>query len=118
MLYGILSFFCFRSSLDSVVFLFGLLSLLLSVLNVMFLFFFLFLMIVLIDSCVNFRLVFCFVVTIILFSIDNSSLCLTHQPLNVVRLQVSFLLGVVPIIAAWIYSEFLEYKKNCNCSKA
>lgn len=32
--------------------------------------------------------------------------------------QVSFLLGVVPIIAAWIYSEFLEYKKNCNCSKA
>ncbi|XP_062174304.1 protein REDUCED WALL ACETYLATION 2-like isoform X2 [Alnus glutinosa] len=26
--------------------------------------------------------------------------------------QVSFLLGIVPVIAAWIYSEFLEYTKN------
>ncbi|GJZ32720.1 O-acetyltransferase family protein [Tanacetum coccineum] len=26
--------------------------------------------------------------------------------------QVSFLLGIIPICVAWIYSEFLEYKKN------
>lgn len=26
--------------------------------------------------------------------------------------QVSFLLGFVPLFAAWLYSEFLEYKKN------
>ncbi|KAK6913660.1 Cas1p 10 TM acyl transferase domain [Dillenia turbinata] len=26
--------------------------------------------------------------------------------------QVSFVLGIVPVFAAWIYSEFLEYKKN------
>ncbi|KAK4855610.1 hypothetical protein QYF36_008996 [Acer negundo] len=26
--------------------------------------------------------------------------------------QVSFFLGIVPIITAWIYSEYLEYKKN------
>ncbi|KDP27955.1 hypothetical protein JCGZ_19035 [Jatropha curcas] len=32
--------------------------------------------------------------------------------------QVSFLLGVVPIIAAWIYSEILEYKKNAAAAKA
>ncbi|XP_016647800.1 PREDICTED: protein REDUCED WALL ACETYLATION 2 isoform X1 [Prunus mume] len=31
--------------------------------------------------------------------------------------QVSFLLGVIPLIAAWIYSEFLEYKKNSLSSK-
>ncbi|KAM2348704.1 hypothetical protein FF1_012178 [Malus domestica] len=31
--------------------------------------------------------------------------------------QVSFLLGVIPIIAAWIYAEFLEYKKNSLSSK-
>ncbi|KAB1225609.1 CAS1 domain-containing protein 1 [Morella rubra] len=29
--------------------------------------------------------------------------------------QVSFLLGIIPVIAAWIYSEFLEYKK-CSAS--
>lgn len=32
-------------------------------------------------------------------------------------LQVSFLLGIVPIIGAWIYSEFLEYKKNSLSAK-
>ncbi|XP_040991004.1 protein REDUCED WALL ACETYLATION 2-like isoform X1 [Juglans microcarpa x Juglans regia] len=26
--------------------------------------------------------------------------------------QVSFLLGIIPVIAAWIYSEFLEYRKS------
>ncbi|PIA28048.1 hypothetical protein AQUCO_07300017v1, partial [Aquilegia coerulea] len=26
--------------------------------------------------------------------------------------QLSFFLGIIPIFAAWIYSEFLEYKKN------
>lgn len=26
--------------------------------------------------------------------------------------QVSFFLGIIPVFAAWIYSEFLEYKKN------
>ncbi|CAB4293098.1 unnamed protein product [Prunus armeniaca] len=31
--------------------------------------------------------------------------------------QVSFLLGVIPLITAWIYSEFLEYKKNSLSSK-
>ncbi|CAL8991080.1 unnamed protein product [Prunus brigantina] len=31
--------------------------------------------------------------------------------------QVSFMLGVIPLIAAWIYSEFLEYKKNSLSSK-
>ncbi|KAK9086246.1 hypothetical protein Syun_028640 [Stephania yunnanensis] len=32
--------------------------------------------------------------------------------------QVSFLLGIIPIIVAWIYSEVLEYKKNSVSSKA
>ncbi|KAF8387682.1 hypothetical protein HHK36_026336 [Tetracentron sinense] len=31
--------------------------------------------------------------------------------------QVSFFLGIVPIFVAWIYSEFLEYKKNSISSK-
>lgn len=31
--------------------------------------------------------------------------------------QVSFTLGIVPIFVAWIYSEFLEYKRNSNSSK-
>lgn len=31
--------------------------------------------------------------------------------------QVSFFLGIVPVIVAWIYSEFLEYKKNSFSSK-
>lgn len=31
--------------------------------------------------------------------------------------QVSFLLGIVPVIAAWIYSEFLEYRKNSAPAK-
>ncbi|KAI5415524.1 Protein REDUCED WALL ACETYLATION 2, variant 4 [Lathyrus oleraceus] len=26
--------------------------------------------------------------------------------------QVSFLLGIIPVIIAWIYSEILEYRKN------
>ncbi|KAK6150059.1 hypothetical protein DH2020_017584 [Rehmannia glutinosa] len=32
--------------------------------------------------------------------------------------QVSFLLGVIPVIVAWIYSEWLEYKKLSSLSKA
>ncbi|KAL1567459.1 Protein REDUCED WALL ACETYLATION 3 [Salvia divinorum] len=31
--------------------------------------------------------------------------------------QVSFLLGVIPVIITWIYSEWLEYKKSCFPSK-
>ncbi|KAL8032312.1 hypothetical protein ABFX02_13G088000 [Erythranthe guttata] len=31
--------------------------------------------------------------------------------------QVSFLLGVIPVIVAWIYSEWLEYKKSSSHSK-
>ncbi|KAM7257947.1 hypothetical protein ACFE04_013688 [Oxalis oulophora] len=31
--------------------------------------------------------------------------------------QVSFLLGVVPVFVAWIYSEFLDYKKSLSLSK-
>ncbi|XP_041000219.1 protein REDUCED WALL ACETYLATION 2-like isoform X2 [Juglans microcarpa x Juglans regia] len=31
--------------------------------------------------------------------------------------QVSFLLGIIPLIAAWIYSEFLKYKKNSVAAK-
>ncbi|KAJ0081762.1 hypothetical protein Patl1_10125 [Pistacia atlantica] len=31
--------------------------------------------------------------------------------------QVSFLLGIIPIFVAWIYSEFLEYKKHSSRSK-
>ncbi|KAL7246417.1 hypothetical protein ACSBR2_001506 [Camellia fascicularis] len=31
--------------------------------------------------------------------------------------QVSFLLGFIPIFVAWIYSEFLEYKKSASPSK-
>ncbi|XP_050372540.1 protein REDUCED WALL ACETYLATION 2 isoform X1 [Argentina anserina] len=31
--------------------------------------------------------------------------------------QVSFLLGILPILGAWIYSEFLEYKKNSLSTK-
>ncbi|XVF87207.1 hypothetical protein PTKIN_Ptkin18bG0100400 [Pterospermum kingtungense] len=31
--------------------------------------------------------------------------------------QVSFLLGVIPVFIAWIYSEFLEYKKFASHSK-
>ncbi|KAK8646090.1 hypothetical protein V6N13_119891 [Hibiscus sabdariffa] len=32
--------------------------------------------------------------------------------------QVSFLLGVTPVFIAWIYSEFLEYKKSASLAKA
>ncbi|KAK3018605.1 hypothetical protein RJ639_004937, partial [Escallonia herrerae] len=32
--------------------------------------------------------------------------------------QVSFVLGVIPVFTAWLYSEFLEYKKNSVSSKA
>ncbi|PNX93785.1 cas1 domain-containing protein 1-like, partial [Trifolium pratense] len=32
--------------------------------------------------------------------------------------QVSFLLGIIPVIIAWIYSEMLEYRKNTLISKA
>ncbi|KAK9287963.1 hypothetical protein L1049_016408 [Liquidambar formosana] len=31
--------------------------------------------------------------------------------------QVSFFLGIVPVFVAWIYSEYLEYKKNSISSK-
>ncbi|XP_031284562.1 protein REDUCED WALL ACETYLATION 3-like [Pistacia vera] len=31
--------------------------------------------------------------------------------------QVSFLLGIIPVFVAWIYSEFLEYKKHSSHSK-
>ncbi|KAJ1418672.1 hypothetical protein SESBI_15600 [Sesbania bispinosa] len=31
--------------------------------------------------------------------------------------QVSFLLGIIPVIVAWIYSEILEYRKNSVPSK-
>ncbi|CAA0832349.1 O-acetyltransferase family protein [Striga hermonthica] len=31
--------------------------------------------------------------------------------------QVSFLLGVIPVIVAWIYSEWLEYKRSSSLSK-
>ncbi|KAL5541491.1 hypothetical protein UlMin_009201 [Ulmus minor] len=31
--------------------------------------------------------------------------------------QVSFLLGIIPVFAAWIYAEFLEYKKNSVANK-
>ncbi|KAF3456383.1 hypothetical protein FNV43_RR01033 [Rhamnella rubrinervis] len=31
--------------------------------------------------------------------------------------QVSFLLGIIPVIVAWIYAEFLEHKKNSVPSK-
>ncbi|KAJ6772236.1 N-ACETYLNEURAMINATE 9-O-ACETYLTRANSFERASE [Salix koriyanagi] len=36
----------------------------------------------------------------------------------VTRGQLSFLLGIVPIFAAWIYAEYLEYKKNTTLAKA
>ncbi|KAL9325688.1 hypothetical protein ACSQ67_006333 [Phaseolus vulgaris] len=32
--------------------------------------------------------------------------------------QVSFLLGITPVVVAWIYSEILEYRKNSVSSKA
>lgn len=31
--------------------------------------------------------------------------------------QVSFSLGIIPVVVAWIYSEFLEYRKNSSTSK-
>ncbi|KAJ6718503.1 PROTEIN REDUCED WALL ACETYLATION 2 [Salix purpurea] len=36
----------------------------------------------------------------------------------VTRGQLSFLLGIVPIFAAWIYAEYLEYRKNNTLAKA
>lgn len=35
----------------------------------------------------------------------------------IVMFQVSFLLGVIPIFVAWVYSEFLEYQKSPLLSK-
>lgn len=32
--------------------------------------------------------------------------------------QVSFLLGIAPVVVAWIYSEILEYRKNSVPSRA
>ncbi|KVH99763.1 hypothetical protein Ccrd_021998 [Cynara cardunculus var. scolymus] len=31
--------------------------------------------------------------------------------------QVSFLLGIIPVCVAWLYSEFLEYKKTAASLK-
>ncbi|KAL0457522.1 UNVERIFIED_CONTAM: protein REDUCED WALL ACETYLATION 2 [Sesamum latifolium] len=31
--------------------------------------------------------------------------------------QVAFFLGIVPVFAAWLYSEYLEYRKNSSFSK-
>ncbi|KAL9352229.1 hypothetical protein Peur_054909 [Populus x canadensis] len=36
----------------------------------------------------------------------------------VTRGQFSFLLGIVPVFAAWIYAEYLEYRKNNTLAKA
>ncbi|KAG6757915.1 hypothetical protein POTOM_038244 [Populus tomentosa] len=36
----------------------------------------------------------------------------------VTRGQFSFLLGIVPVFAAWIYAEYLEYKKSNTLAKA
>lgn len=33
------------------------------------------------------------------------------------RVQVSFLLGVIPVFVTWIYSEYLEYKKTSSPTK-
>lgn len=33
------------------------------------------------------------------------------------EMQVSFLLGVIPVFIAWMYSEFLEYKRSSLHSK-
>ncbi|KVI00825.1 Cas1p 10 TM acyl transferase domain-containing protein [Cynara cardunculus var. scolymus] len=35
----------------------------------------------------------------------------------IIVLQVSFLLGIIPIFVSWIYSEWLEYKKSSSPSK-
>ncbi|KAL0305532.1 UNVERIFIED_CONTAM: protein REDUCED WALL ACETYLATION 3 [Sesamum radiatum] len=47
-----------------------------------------------------------------------------NQPLHCMSMisslmtpQVSFLLGVIPVIVAWIYAEWLEYKKSSSLSK-
>ncbi|CAL9146032.1 unnamed protein product, partial [Musa hybrid cultivar] len=32
--------------------------------------------------------------------------------------QVSFMLGIIPLLAAWVYSEFLQYRKNSAPLKA
>ncbi|TKY54273.1 O-acetyltransferase CAS1 [Spatholobus suberectus] len=32
--------------------------------------------------------------------------------------QISFLLGIIPVVVAWIYSEILEYRKNSVSSRA
>ncbi|XP_028051137.1 protein REDUCED WALL ACETYLATION 3-like isoform X2 [Camellia sinensis] len=39
------------------------------------------------------------------------------EPRPITPGQVSFLLGFIPIFVAWIYSEFLEYKKSASPSK-
>ncbi|WZZ60872.1 hypothetical protein YC2023_060979 [Brassica napus] len=43
--------------------------------------------------------------------------CTAPQPQHLGELRVSFLLGVIPVFIAWIYSEFLEYKRSSLHSK-
>ncbi|KAJ8573956.1 hypothetical protein K7X08_010467 [Anisodus acutangulus] len=49
--------------------------------------------------------------------------CDLQLPLTVIEdvyltpAQVSFFLGIVPVCAAWLYSEYLEYTKNSASSK-
>ncbi|KAL8466202.1 hypothetical protein ACS0TY_035349 [Phlomoides rotata] len=46
----------------------------------------------------------------------QSLTCITCTVL-LIMLQVSFLLGVIPVFVAWIYSEWLEYKRSSSTSK-
>ncbi|KAK1557513.1 hypothetical protein Q3G72_026075 [Acer saccharum] len=58
-----------------------------------------------------------------LFSLASSSSSLSADPkmadsgTTITPGLVSFLLGIIPIFVAWIYSEFLEYKKSTSHSK-
>jgi len=42
---------------------------------------------------------------------------LVWMTFHISLMQVSFLLGVIPVFIAWIYSEFLEYKRSSLHSK-
>ncbi|KAJ6726558.1 hypothetical protein OIU79_004662 [Salix purpurea] len=46
----------------------------------------------------------------------ESKKCRSYLP--VTPGQFSFLLGIVPVFAAWIYAEYLEYKKKNTLAKA
>lgn len=60
--------------------------------------------------------VFCFY-----FSVARSSMLVLVQFCNVssmiLWMQVSFFLGIVPVFAAWLYSEYLECRKNWSATK-